>query len=351
MTKKHKSRSGSLAYYPRKRALKETPTFTSFKAPQAKEGEASKPLNFLAYKAGMAHVLGKDTHPKGTTVGQEVASAVTVLEAPPLKVFGIRAYAKDDKGYGSRALFDVLAERQEKHLARKIGSFGAKKEGKKGVEAKEGKKAKAETVKQPKTVGDLEKEKARILEVCLLVHTQPYLTGIGKKKPEVSEVKLSGNVGQQTAFAMEKLGKEISAEDVFAAPEFVDVKAVTKGKGIQGVVKRFGIKTARPKAKKTRTVGAISPWNPSTVMWTVARAGQMGYHTRTEYNKKILKIAKPEEVNPGAGFSNYGLAKNTVLLLAGSIPGPAKRVIGLRKNIRKVVLKGPDISQVDYISK
>ena len=78
---------------------------------------------------------------------------------------------------------------------------------------------------------------------------------------------------------------DASIADVFTGEHFIDIRAVSKGKGMQGPVKRAGVKMQRPKAKKRRIVGSISPWNPSTVMWQVPRPGQMGYHSRTEYNK------------------------------------------------------------------
>ena len=84
--------AGSLAYYPRKRASSETASFSSFPKIKVKEGEKAGALSFLAYKAGMTHVLGKDVHEKGITFGHEVSLATTILEAPPMKVFGVRVY-------------------------------------------------------------------------------------------------------------------------------------------------------------------------------------------------------------------------------------------------------------------
>ena len=72
-------------------------------------------------------------------------------------------------------------------------------------------------------------------------------------------------------------------------------------------------------------------------MWTVAMAGQMGYHKRTEFNKKILKIGDVSEVdavNPDGGFVKYGLVKNGYFMVKGSVPGPSKRLIVLRKATR-----------------
>ncbi len=345
--------AGSLAFYPRKRASKETSSFSSFPVIAVKEGEKSRPLNFLAYKAGMTHVLGKDIHSKSITSGHEIAIATTVLEAPPMKVFGVRAYGKAPKNaYGTDALIDILAENVDKNLLRKVHSFKKKSTKKK---SKKEETAKKEAPKEEKkaTFADLEKIKDKILSVRLLCHSQPAKTGIGKKKPDLCEVALAGNIDQGIEFAKEKIGKEIKISDVFKENTFIDIKAVTKGKGMQGPVKRAGIKIQRPKAKKQRVVGSISPWNPSTVMWQVARPGHMGYNNRTEYNKKILKIGTEKEVataNPTPGFKTYGLLKNDFILLAGSVAGPSKRVISMRIPIRATPTERHQFKALDYIA-
>ena len=124
-------------------------------------------------------------------------------------------------------------------------------------------------------------------------------------------------------------------DEVFKEGDFLDIKGVTKGKGFQGVIKRFGVKIQRPKAKTRRIVGSISPWNPSTVMFTVPRPGQMGYHNRTESNKKLVMISEDLDViNPKSGHTRYGLVKNKYGIILGSIPGPTKRCLAVRKGIR-----------------
>ena len=193
---------------------------------------------------------------------------------------------------------------------------------------------------------ELEKRLNEAEYVVLLVHTKPDETGMGKKKPDVSEIRLSGEKEKQFEFAKEKIGKELKFKEVFSATQFVDVKAVTKGKGMQGVIKRFGVKMGRPKAKKRRIVGCISPWTPSTIMYTVARPGQMGYHTRTEYNKKILLTGEGKEINQ---LKNYGKIKNDFVLLAGSVPGTEKRCIALRHPIRKTEDKKINLVDVKII--
>jgi large subunit ribosomal protein L3 len=57
----------------------------------------------------------------------------------------------------------------------------------------------------------------------------------------------------------------------------------------------------------------------------------MGYFQRTEYNKRILKIGVDgSDVTPKGGFLRYGPVKGTYILLEGSVPGPAKRLVRLR---------------------
>jgi large subunit ribosomal protein L3 len=355
MTKKSRPRAGSLAYYPRKKAKSHLARFSSFPKVEVKEGEKSKPLNFLAYKAGMTHVLGKDTHEKSLTAGHEVAVAATVLEAPPLKVFGVRAYGRAPAGsYGTVPLMDVFAASLDKAILKRIKNFKKKSKGKKkGTGKSPEKDKKAAKEKKPNRLEDMGKKKEKILEVRLLCHSQPGLTNMGKKKPDICEVALAGSVEQQLAYAKEKLGFEIAAGEALEEKHFVDIRAVTKGKGMQGPVKRFGVKIQRPKAKKRRVVGAISPWNPSTVMWQVARPGQMGYHSRTECNKKVLKLGLGKDagqVNPKGGFKNYSVVQNDFVVLAGSVAGPAKRAVSLRYPIRGIPFERHKIDSIDYVA-
>mgnify|MGYP001594856626 FL=1 len=85
-------------------------------------------------------------------------------------------------------------------------------------------------------------------------------------------------------------------------------------------------------------------------MWRTAHAGKMGYHLRTEYNKQIIKIGnKPEEINTKGGTLDYGIVKNTYLLIKGSLGGPSKRLIKLTEPTRPK--RGvPEAPQITYTS-
>ncbi|MDZ4256630.1 MAG: 50S ribosomal protein L3, partial [archaeon] len=219
-------------------------------------------------------------------------------------------------------------DKLEKGAQKRIPSFKKKYPHKRNTEKK--------TVSREKlTFEQLDTQKEALHCLRLLVHTHPEKVGFGKKKAEIAEVALSGTVEEQLAYAKEKMGKTIAVSEIFEANEDVDVRAVTRGFGFGGVVARFGVKTFRPKAKYIRAVGSISPLRPKTVMFTVARPGQLGYHNRTEFNKRILTISDDaKKINPKSGFMHYGVIQNEYMLLAGSVPGPVKRLIGLRTCVR-----------------
>jgi large subunit ribosomal protein L3 len=77
----------------------------------------------------------------------------------------------------------------------------------------------------------------------------------------------------------------------------------------------------------------------------------MGYHQRTEYNKRILKIGVDgKEVTPKGGFVRYGEVKGTYLLVDGSLPGPVKRLVRLRAPVRPRTKHAEEAPNITYIS-
>ncbi len=297
MTDIRKPRCGSLAYRPRKRA--ETQNCRVY----WQGCDDKRVLGFAGYKVGMIGVSYVDPF-EGPTKGQEVVSAGTVIEVPPLYVYGYRIYTR--KEVGSEVWVDS-------------------KDVLKTLNTKKKKPAK-------------QVDEAEIADVRLLVYAQPAKTSIGKKHVERFEVGLGGSLDEKKELAESLMGKEMSIKDVFKPGEFVDVVAVTKGKGWQGPVKRFGVSMQRPKATgRRRHVGTLGQWHPNYILYTVPRAGQMGYHKRTELNKWILHIGGADEVekiNPSSGFHKYGFVKNDYVVLKGSVPGPVKRLIKLRLAVR-----------------
>jgi large subunit ribosomal protein L3 len=326
MTKRHRPRRGSLAYSPRKRAKSEIPRIRSW--PQQGEPEIQ---GFAGYKAGMTHVIIVDDTPNSPTEGLEISVPVTAVETPPMKIAALRAYQKTS--YGKRIELETWASDISGNLAKlrplpKKGALDA---------------------------GSLDGAD----EIRVLAYTSPAaVSGIPKKVPELMEMPVGGDdVNAAYTYAHGMLGKEIEAVNVFKEGTLIDVAAVTKGKGVQGPVKRWGVTIQDRKAfrgGKGRHIGNLGPWNPARVRWTVPQLGQMGYQQRTEYNKRILKIGSDgTTVTPAGGFIGYGVVKGAYVLLHGSIPGPSKRLIRMRHASRpkKTARAIPELSYISLQSK
>ncbi len=329
MTRHHQPRKGSVAFSPRKRAAKETPRIKSWPS-----YEEPKLLGLAGYKVGMTHAMCVDTDKNSPSYNMEIFTPVTVLEVPPVVIMGIRSYEKTTRGL--KAITEVIADNLDEELSRKITL--------------------PKEYNQSEAIAKIQDALDHTDEIKVLVHTNPKLTSVPKKKPEIFECGIGGTSPEEKLnAALDLLGKEVKASDVFSDGQYVDSIATTKGKGFQGVIKRWNIRIQYGKAarsSKKRHVGSIGPWTPRRTMWTVAQAGQMGYHKRTEFNKKILKISDASDVdaiNPDGGFIKYGLVKNDYILIKGSVPGPSKRLIILRKAMRPK--KSDDNApQINYIS-
>ncbi len=320
MAKHNRPRKGSMAFRPRKRSENQMPSVGAWP-----DVDKTRLLGFAGYKAGMTHILYIDDT-KSHKKGKEVFTPVTIIETPPMTVFGIRFYKNKN------VVLDFLTE--DENVLKKL---------------KFNKRAKEK--KKQEMPSDFD-------EVSVLIFVDPKsVTSIGKKKLEKMEIGLGGkNASEKLEYAKSVLGKELKANEVFKDGEIVDIIAVTKGKGWQGVVKRFGVDLRnRKQTAKRRHGGPLGAFTPGYVMYTVPRAGQMGYHKRTEINKRIMKIGKQEEketIIPKGGFVNYGIVNNDFIILKGSTAGPKKRLIRLRKSMRKkdAPIVAPNISHISQRS-
>ncbi len=303
-------RHGSLQFWPRKKA----------KRPYAKIKSWAKTKNvnllgFPGYKAGMTHVVLKDSRTNSQTKGENIVWPVTVIECPYIKIFSIRFYKKTP--YGLKVVYEILNSKLDKELDRKVN-----------VSKKQNFDAKV------KEVGS-KLEQFDDLRVC--VYTQPKKIDL-KKSPEIFEMGIGGNnTKEKFDYAMNLLDKEIKVNDILKAGNKIDVHAVTKGKGFQGAVKRFHVQLLSHKAEKKRRTNVFGPGVPAKIHWGMIMPGRMGFNLRTEYNKDVLLVSdKPENVNPKGGFLHYGLVKGDFVLIKGSVPGHVKRLITMTNPIRGI---------------
>ena len=266
----------------------------------------------------MTHGFIVDYRKRSTTAGQEVAIPITVVEVPPLRIVGARLYRRDP--YGMRVAGEVWGPGPVEELDRRIPHHA---------------------VSSPESIESFSHLAAD--EVRLIAHSQPHLvTGVGAKVPQVFELRVSGEkFDERRAFALEKLGQEIGIDQLTKEGEFVDVIGVTKGFGFQGHVQRWGVKLQpRKNSKHRRMIGTLGPHNPSFVSYRIPQAGQQGYHRRTQINMRILKVVRDprtDPITPVGGFLHYGEVRSPCLLLHGSLPGPAKRLLRFRAPMRSHV--------------
>jgi large subunit ribosomal protein L3 len=103
-----------------------------------------------------------------------------------------------------------------------------------------------------------------------------------------------------------KVGETIGLE-LFDGTRFLDVVATSKGKGFQGVMKRWGFHGGRAThgSKFHREAGGTGTINPQHTLKNVKMAGRMGFRRVTVQNLKIVKV--DPELN--------------VILVRGAVPG------------------------------
>jgi len=302
MSKNHRPRKGSLAFRPRKRAKRQVPLI-NFWPKTDKIGL----LGFAGYKVGMRSVSYIDDS-ESPTKNSQIVQAATIIETPPMVIYAIRGFKN------KQIVADELTTDQKILKELKI--------------------------KKPKNA---KLNPDQIDDVFVLAYTQPKKCKFGKKKIDKMMIGIGGKTVQEKfEYAKSILGKEIKASDVLKEGQYLDVFAITKGKGWQGAVKRFGISIQRRKATgKRRHVGTLGAFGYAGVFYTVPMAGQMGYHKRFVRSLRILKIASPQEVNLKGGYPHYGVPRNECILINGSVPGPQKRLIRFRQAVRKTQIKQP----------
>ncbi|XP_059093493.1 large ribosomal subunit protein uL3-like [Tigriopus californicus] len=364
-------RHGSMGFYPKKRSKTHRGKAKAFP-----KDDPSKPVHltcFLGYKAGMTHVVRESDRPGSKMNKREIVEAVTIIETPPMIAVGVVGYIETPRGL--RALKTVWAEHISEECKRRFYKNWSKS--KKKAFTKACKKWQEDLGKK-----EIEKELNQIKKYCSVVriicHTQQKLLRRRQKKAHIMEIQLNGgSVADKVDFARNHFEKEIRCNSVFARDEMIDCIGVTKGKGFKGVTSRWHTKKLPRKTHKgLRKVACIGAWHPSRIQFTVARAGQKGYHHRTEINKKIYdmrdgyykkgdKLIKnnastdydlaDKSINPMGGFPHYGEVKQDFIMIKGCCIGPKKRVLTLRKSLlvhtKRLALEKIKLKFIDTSSK
>jgi len=343
-------RHGSLGFLPRKRARRHRGRIRSF----PRDDPTKKPhlTAFMGYKAGCTHVLRDVIRPGAKQTKSETVEAVTIVETPPMIVIGLVGYLQTPRGL--RALTTVWAQHLEESLKRRFYKnwYRAKQKAFTHYAARFADGANKK---------DLDYEMNRMKKHChvvrVLAHTQIRKVGLRQKKAHLMEIQVNGGtIPEKVDWGYSLFEQKIPVDTIFSQNEMVDIIGVTKGHGFEGVVTRWGSATLPRKTHRgLRKVACIGAWHPARVRFTIARAGQRGYHHRTEMNKKIYRLGAAaitekdqkipnynattqsdlteKTITPLGGFPHYGVVNEDFLMLKGSVIGPKKRVITLRKSL------------------
>ncbi|RVE69917.1 hypothetical protein OJAV_G00082700 [Oryzias javanicus] len=364
-------RHGSLGFLPRKRSSRHRGKAKSFP-----KDDPSKPVHltaFLGYKAGMTHIVREVDRPGSKVNKKEVVEAVTIVETPPMVVVGVVGYVSTPRGL--RSFKTIFAEHISDECKRRFYKNWYKS--KKKAFTKYCKKWQDDEGKK-----QLEKDFASMKKYCqvirIIAHTQMRLLPLKQKKSHLMEVQLNGGtISDKVDWAREKLEQAVPVNTVFTQDEMIDVIGVTKGHGYKGVTSRWHTKKLPRKTHRgLRKVACIGAWHPARVAFSVARAGQKGYHHRTEINKKIYKIGQGyhtkdgkvvknnasteydlsnKSINPLGGFVHYGEVTNDFVMVKGCVVGTKKRVLTLRKSLlvqtSRRALEKIDLKFIDTTSK
>ena len=343
-------RSGHLGYMPKRRTKHNKGTIRSFPKDDPKD-----PVHltaFVGYKAGMTHVSRYFEKREGKkTIKKDVVDPVTVIECPPIKIVGVKGYIQTPRGL--RALTTAWAQSIPQGVMRRF--YKNYSTCKRKAFTKYAEKWKAD----PKSKDHVNRDIARISKYCQVVRvmaaTQIEKCKLRQKKAHLLEIQVNGgaNAAEKVQWAVSKFEGEVSVGEVFSMNEMVDTIAITRGKGTQGVIKRFGVtRLPRKTHRGLRKVACIGAWHPSAVAWTVARAGNLGYYHRTQINQKVYRVgsgvvrgtnnnasteADPDakSITPVGGFPHYGVVNEDFLLVRGAVMGPKKRQVTIRKSLLK----------------
>ena len=315
----------SSQYWQKRRAHKRLPRIRSSASKQAQVGIT----NIVTYKAGMTTLSMLDDS-ESQKKGIEVVKACTVLEVPKTEFYGIRLYRKSPiTGYTI-----THTEIYDKQIAQKLGI--------------------KKLAHDNAYLKDAEKDIPSCSDVSALLVAFPEGTSIGQRHPQRFESAISGKtLEEKFKFASEMLGKEVKPANAFKPGEYIDISSISIGKGWAGVIKRHGVSRLQHKATgKIRHVGTLGAFTPGKVLYTVPHAGQPGFNYRTEYNKRLIKIgaqADAQSINPKQGFGKYGMVKNDYVVIEGSVVGPAKRLVRVRKSIRNTNASGIKEPKILYM--
>jgi large subunit ribosomal protein L3 len=118
-----------------------------------------------------------------------------------------------------------------------------------------------------------------------------------------------------------EVGQEIKAADMFNAGDRIDVSGISKGKGFQGTIKRYGQKGGKEThgSMYHRRVGSMSAnTSPARVFKGKRLPGHMGVDKITVQNLDVVRVD----------------SERNLLLIKGAVPGPKGGLVVVRETVK-----------------
>jgi len=356
-------RCGNLGFLPRKRTKHHRGKVKSF--PRDDESKPCHFTAFMGFKAGTTHISRELDRPGSKLHKKEICEAITILETPPMVVVGFVGYVETPRGM--RALTTVWAQHLSDECKRRFYKnwYRCKKKAFTRYEKK------YETNDNMKA--EIERAKKYCSSIRAICHTQVSKIKLRQKKAHVMEIQINGgSISDKIDFVTKMFEQELPVSSVFNPNEMIDVIGVTRGRGNTGVTTRWGVtRLPRKTHRGLRKVACIGAWHPARVGFAVPRAGQDGYHHRTEVNKKIYRIGQSLKANPYTGvadndltekpitpmggFPHFGEVNEDHLIIKGCCIGVKKKVLTLRKSLlnhtKRSALEEIKVKFIDTASK
>lgn len=132
-----------------------------------------------------------------------------------------------------------------------------------------------------------------------------------------------------------QLGSEVKA-DIFAEGEMVDVTGTSKGKGFQGVIKRWN-QSRGPMGHGSqyhRGVGSLGTLLPMRVIPGKKMPGHMGMEQVTIQNLEIVSID----------------LENNVILVKGNVPGAKKSLVLVKSSVKHPGKVNTPVELITYVN-
>jgi large subunit ribosomal protein L3e len=339
-------RCGSLGFLPRKRAAAIRGRIKAF--PKDDQTAAPHLTAFMGFKAGMTHIMRELERAGSKMNKKEICEPVTIVATPPIVVIGVVGYVRTP--HGLRCLKSVWASHLSDEVKRRFYRkwYRSKERAFRKYANNWTEKGANEEIQDA-----LATIKKHAQVVRAITHTQQAKVKVGSRKAHICEIQIAGgDTAAKVDFVRGLFEKEVAVSEVFQTNEVIDSIAVSSGHGFEGATHRWGVRRLPRKTHRgLRKVACIGAWHPPRVSWTVARAGQNGFHQRTEQHKKIYMVCANgqlkdkegkgmvkgdqtiKDITPMGGFVHFGKVTSDFLMLKGSICGPRKRIICFRKQL------------------